>query len=562
LGQLEGMLFPGPNIDGIPTTMTLSGTGNDSGLASIAVTPATPSFAERDTLQFTASGHLKNGSTEDLTPFVSWSSSASGVASIAPGGLATGLTPGTSTIFATLGSVIGSTTLTVTAPVSADFELTGSLNTARFFAATALLNDGKVLIAGGENLTDLFAGSELYDPATGVFSVTGSLNTARDVNSATLLNNGMVLIVGGSDATGAPLASAELYDPTSGKFSFARGNLKTARFGHTATLLNNGMVLIAGGYNSTLGGFNVASAELYDPATQTFAKTGNLNNPRDLHTATLLNDGTVLIAGGYGISAGTFSSAELYNPTTGSFTLTGSLNIARNDHTATLLNNGMVLIAGGEDALSNSLASAELFDPLTSVFTLTGIMNTGRYGHSATLLNNGTVLLAAGVSANNTTVSAELYTPSTTTEAGVFTPTGNLNVARELQSAALLNGGFVLVAGGVNSPFIGGNVLASAELYQPATLTPPNLVSIAITPGVSTLSTGGTQQFIATGTFSDNSTQQLASVTWSSSNASIAQISNDASNHGTALAVAPGTVTITAAAGTVSGTVTLTVTSP
>jgi uncharacterized protein YjdB len=115
----------------------------------------------------------------------------------------------------------------------------------------------------------------------------------------------------------------------------------------------------------------------------------------------------------------------------------------------------------------------------------------------------------------------------------------------------------VLVAGGEGS---GGVYLASAELYEPSTLTPPNLMSIEVTPAASTLSPGTTQQFIATGTFSDSSTEQLASVTWSSSNTAVAEISNDASNHGVAVAIADGTVTISATAGSVSGSATLTVT--
>ena len=148
--------------------------------------------------------------------------------------------------------------------------------------------------------------------------------------------------------------------------------------------------------------------------------------------------------------------------------------------------------------------------------------------------------------------SAELYNPAT----GTFTPTGSLNTARDWHTATLLNNGMVLMAGGYGDS---SGILASAELYEPATLTPPDLESIAITPATSTLSPGTTQQFIATGTFSDSSTEQLASVTWSSSDTTLAQISNDASNHGVSLAIAAGTVTITATAGSVSGSATLTV---
>jgi hypothetical protein len=134
--------------------------------------------------------------------------------------------------------------------------------------------------------------------------------------------------------------------------------MNSARSSETATLLNNGMVLIAGGGSS---GAILASAELYNPATGTFTYTGDLNSGRGNHTATLLNSGMVLMAGGSstGPATGALASAELYNPTTGSFTLTSSLNTARDFETATLLNNGMVLIAGGDNG--SALASAELY---------------------------------------------------------------------------------------------------------------------------------------------------------------------------------------------------------
>ena len=169
-------------------------------------------------------------------------------------------------------------------------------------------------------------------------------------------------------------------------------------------------------------------------------------------------------------------------------------------------------------------------------------------GGLATNINNSPVL-----------ATAELYNPAT----GTFAYTGSLNNARSAHTATLLNNGMVLITGGglpynINSP-----VLASAELYLPTTLTPANLLSIAVTPATVMLSPRTTQQFIATGTFSDGSIQQLASVTWSSSDTTTTTISNDATNRGTAIVVgSPSSltpITITATDGTVSGSATLNV---
>jgi hypothetical protein len=191
------------------------------------------------------------------------------------------------------------------------FSPTGSLVTARFGETVTLLQDGRVLIAGGDN-----AGTaELYDPRTGLFSPTGSMTAVRDGgHTATLLSDGRVLIAGGSQPDGSSgfkaLASAELYDPATGKFT-ATGSMSTAHLDHTAMLIAGGRVLVAGGTNGSMW---LASAELYDPATGKFSPTGSMATARNGYTATLLADGRVLIAGGGNDTSAYLASAELYQP--------------------------------------------------------------------------------------------------------------------------------------------------------------------------------------------------------------------------------------------------------
>src|SRR6266568_4462310 len=271
---------------------------------------------------------------------------------------------------------------------------TGSMATARHYHTATLLDSGKVLVAGGVPASSAYTGTwlasaELYDPATGTWSATGSLATSRTDHTATLLPSGKVLVVGGStrDYTGDHvLANAELYDPATGTWS-ATGSLVMAQahWGDTATLLDSGQVLIAGGHE--FDGTN-DGAELYDPATETWSVTGSTY--RAYHTATLLKSGMVLVSGG-----SPFASSELYDPATGTWTRTGSL--AADEpiwHTATLLNSGRVLVVGGWGA--GALASAELYDKNSGTWSDAGVLAQARRFHTATLLLTGHVLVAGG----------------------------------------------------------------------------------------------------------------------------------------------------------------------
>jgi hypothetical protein len=354
-----------------------------------------------------------------------------------------------------------------TATRSVGFSATnGPMAVDRWGHTATLLPSCKVLIAGGRGGPegpDTTAAAELYDPSADTFTATGSMASRRVGHAATLLTNGKVLITGGEVEQGMNipnLKSAELYDPATGSFS-PTGSMSSPREGHTATLLANGKVLIAGGTTAYMNGY-LASAELYDPSTGSFSSTGSMTTARTGQTATLLSSGKVLLTGGIPDDSSVMASAELYDPATGAFSATGSMSSSRWAHTATLLRTGKVLIVGGTtfSTLGDYLASAELYDPATGVFRSTGSMSSPRLFHTATLLASGKVLIAGGVSDpyESLETPAQVYDP----DEGTFAAIGSLTTPRARHTATLLTSGEVLIAGGD-----GGGSLPSAELYTP-----------------------------------------------------------------------------------------------
>jgi WD40 repeat protein len=345
------------------------------------------------------------------------------------------------------------------------------MHVARIFATATLLQNGKVLIAGGSNTigslgVDIYASAELYDPATGKFTKTGSMTVARAHHTATLLADGSVLIAGGADCTDtACIASAELYHPTTGKFT-RTGSMSTPRGNPISTLLPDGRVLLAQGTS----GAN-QSAELYDPKSGQFVRTGKETGFDD-PTLTLLPNGKVLETGGTG-SGGI--GAEVYDGTTGKFTKV-SLDLAACvtpsaqykgqvvkrewPEPVTVLKSGRVLLFEG--------GYLETYDPATGTCADAGFISPAAdwLRPRGAMLNDGRVLFVGGelnvdpATYNYvSTASAVLYDP-----AGGPQMTGSMKTARDYSTVTLLPDGSVLIAGGADSDF---KPLASAELFKP-----------------------------------------------------------------------------------------------
>ncbi len=287
---------------------------------------------------------------------------------------------------------------------------------------------------------------------------TGDLNTPRYAHTATLLADGQVLVAGGAgpNRCSTPTSDAELYDPVSGTWS-TTGSLNTARFNHTATLLQSGEVLVAGGYAPQV---SLDSAELYDPATGMWRPTGSFNTIRANGSATLLQSGKVLAVG---TSSGELISAELYDPATGTWSSTGAPSFVPGSRHTVLLPNGKVLGVWEGSPWGYGDLVAELYDPATGQWSNAGHFSIF-WAPTVTLLQNGQVLVTGLFGANHPT-QARLYDTYTDT----WSATGNLSTFRHYggYTATLLADGQVLVAGGVD--YYSNQLVNAEELYDPTT---------------------------------------------------------------------------------------------
>ena len=359
---------------------------------------------------------------------------------------------------------------TGTAAEAAVWQLASSMATPRAYPTMTPLPDGRVLVAGGYDGVLYLATAELYDPATGTWSPAAPMSTQRAQHTATLLATGQVLVAGGMNGLGSP-KNAERYDPAADTWSPA-GTMVNDRIEHTATLLPDGRVLVAGGFAD--GCCSLQAAEIYQPALDTWTPAAPLSSYRKRHTATLLGDGTVLVAGGRDASqpVPVLASATLYHPGSDTWTPAASMHAMREYHSAALLGDGRVLVAGGSTNAGFGTASAEVYAPPPSdQWTNTaGVLPFSRTHHTATRIGNGMVLLVGGdVNGGGGLLgrSTVFYDPSSSGWiAGVDTVTDRIYHA----AAFLPSTSQVLVAGGQNHLTPTPTVLASAELFTPVPL--------------------------------------------------------------------------------------------
>jgi hypothetical protein len=361
------------------------------------------------------------------------------------------------------------------------FSATGNMTVSRSEHTAVLLRDGRVLLTGGRLLNVLpggdvdLASAEVYDPSSGTFTATGSMSTPRTFHSATLLPDGRVLITGGYDANNNEQSSAELFDPASNTFA-PTANMMNSRAGHSAVLLPSGKVLVVGGFATSSA--TSLPAELFDPASNMFTATGFYMAAGEI-VCDVLSPPAVSLADGrvFSLQDGL---AQIYSPMTGAFSPSATgLDGSNCPSTATLLPNGKIVLTGGalDDSFDRS-SHAETYDPQTGLFAATPDMAFHRSWHTATSLPDGTVLVAGGETENcsadscgfaGTLATAELYDPSK----GAFAPTGGMTARREGHTATLLKDGGVLIAGGVSYGGIGGflGTDGTAEIYCPANAT-------------------------------------------------------------------------------------------
>jgi N-acetylneuraminic acid mutarotase len=381
------------------------------------------------------------------------SSAASGVASAAPSQSAT---PQPSLIYG-----------------KGSWETVDSLPKARWGAASVVLPDGRVMVIGGatgSSSNNATASVVIFDPKTSQWTAATSMLQARAYPMAVELADGSILVAGGS-RNGQPLDTVERYNPTNGTW-VATGRLNLPRTQGTLTLLADGRVLAAGGgVEAAPDWISTASTEVYDPNTGRWSMAAPMSVARAIHTATLLQDGEVLVTGGattyHGSSGSVTARAEIFDPRSGRWRQVAPLPKPLYVHSAALMPDGHVLVAGGWWSTSNSDPShggVYIYDPDSDTWMATGSLVTPRAQFNLVALPDGRFLAIDGVDpAYHTLATSEIYDPST----GAWSTTGKLAVATMWPAVGLLPDGRVFIAGGALDA-LAGHVTAVSEIYTPA----------------------------------------------------------------------------------------------
>ena len=471
------VLDPGSGIlSGTPTALapttayTVTGMGVDGSPTSVALTltvkDVAPSISYGSSSHtFTTGVPVALNPTNSGGPVVSWAISPSTL----PAGLA--FSTATGSIAGTPTAITPSTTFTITATNSG-----GSMSV----SPSIRVNPPAPVITTQPTAATVYRGQTaaftVVATGTGTLryqwrkngtAISGATSSSYTTPATVLADNSAAFSVVVSDPYGGSRTSSNAALTVKSGFT-PTGSMNFARICHTATLLPNGKVLIAGGLHPGLG--FLASCELYDPATGTFTQTGSMSSPRVSHAAVLLQNGKVYIAGGSASSSQRLSTAEIYDPTTGTFSPTGNMLIGRNNLIATVLGTGKVLVGGGYTDAPFASTAADLFDPTTDTHQATGPMNSWRNIFSATLLPDGRVLMIGG---SSMVPGIDRYDPST----GGFSYAGSLTQARSWHTSTLLPNGMVFIVGGLDTTTA---VISHPEIYNPITSISTPLVATAL----------------------------------------------------------------------------------
>ena len=335
---------------------------------------------------------------------------------------------------------------------------TASMNSPRADHTATILEDGRVLVAGGFDAQGFLSSAEIYDAHLGSWNLTASMASPRAYHAAVRLPDGRVLVAGGANNIAGKTSSSEIYNPSTALWTLT-GSMNVARTSFALVKLDDGRVLAVGGFD-TQGRF-LTSCEVYDPTADSWTLTGSLHTARaalNIQSQVVkLTDGRVLIEGGLNPSnlVSDLTSAEIYDPQTEIWSFTGSLNIPRADQSAALLRSGKVIVAGG-DSPPRSPSTSEIFDPSTGGWTMATLMTEFRSADTATALLDGRVLVVGPAGS-----STEIYDEKT----GTWASSGSRSTATEEHTATLLQDGRVLVAGGG----FNGALYSQADLFTPET---------------------------------------------------------------------------------------------